>query len=110
MKDEIDYKIPDEPKTYEEALKTLKESPYDVLHQKAYKSIKLRAVIIAGLGVAVCVVYGLATSDFRSTPYFIFATAVMSGIFLLPILDLKSNKKKIESGKGIRGSLRRRNN
>ena len=35
------YDIPEDPETYEEAVKILKDSQYDIIHQRAYKRLKL---------------------------------------------------------------------
>lgn len=92
------YEIPDEPKTYEEAVKILKESHNDEMHKDAYKGIYLRSGVTVGIGAAASIICGLVNHDFSLAPYIMSTALTAGGAFLLPILDLKGMKKNAEKG------------
>lgn len=94
-----DYKIPEEPQTYEEAVKIFRESQNDEMHKDARKGIYLRSGLTVGIGAAASLVYGFVNHDFSLAPYIMSAALTLGGGFLLPILDLKKIQKNAEVGK-----------
>lgn len=97
------YTIPKDPETYEEAVEILKDSQYDIIHQRAYEGLKKRARVAIAIGTAIAVLAAIAEQEFTLPVLIMAATGMVGGAFLLPMLDLKNSEKAFESGKVFEG-------
>ena len=98
MRKAVDYKIPAEPETYEEAVKILKESHYDQMHKDAHREVYVRSGIAVGIGIAVALIVASIYRDFSIVPYILATTLLIGAAFLMPLLDLRAMRKNAEKG------------
>ncbi len=92
------YELPEEPKTYEEAVKILKNIPSDAIFQEAERKSKLKIGVITGAAALFGAISGLSASD----PLLGFSAFGFAAMFNAPFLgllaDIKKRKNSFESG------------
>ena len=94
-----EYNIPEDPKTYEEAVKIIKGMPHDEMNKEARNDLRLRAGLVIAFGTALSIVGGIGTELPAVTGAMLFNTAILSSPFWSALLKLKASDRKIESGK-----------
>ena len=89
----------EKPRNYEEAKKIITEAVHDDLHEHSLKVIKLRAGLVAALGIGAAVAAGIVTESPTLTATILPTVAIFDSPFIFQLLGHIKAVKNVESGK-----------